>query len=328
MVSTASNSEAGGAMNSARRDDGIRRMKSLRRHVVPSLTGFLGIWILFQGVDSSVRAYVLSRDGIELRTVAEKDLSSAVEITFLGNCGFFISAGSTHILFDAVHRQADYPQYSTPEDAFRKMLNKEAPFERIELMLISHDHPDHITSEMAFQVISRHPEMVLVANDRALSGIRQKNPGEYEKALGQIVSITPGPASLATATAKGLTFKVFTQMHDPHTKELVSAYLLDLNGIRILLHADSDLDQNAADLARLGLDKEGIDLWFFTDRPHDALEKVMRTIIKPKSYVIMHNPINDARKYEATVKVYPHAIGFIGPMEKKIFIKPKEDALR
>lgn len=303
-------------------------MTRLRRHLVPGLAGLLGIWMFLLGADPSVRAYVLSRDGIELREVEEKDLASAVEITFLGNCGFFISAGSTHILFDAVHRQADYPQYSTPEDAFRKMLDKGAPFERIDLVLVSHDHADHITSEMAFQVLSRHPEAVLVANERALSGLRQKSPGVYEKALGQIVSVTPEPASLATASVKGVTFKVFTQIHDPHTKELVSAYLLDLNGIRILLHADSDLDQNAADLARLGLDKEGLDLWFFTDRPHDALDRVMRTIIKPKSYVIMHNPINDGRKYEATVKVYPRAIGFIGPMEKKIFIKDKEETPR
>ena len=303
-------------------------MTRLRRHLAPSLTGLLGLSVLLPGADSSVQAYVLSRDGIEWRTVAEKDLASAVEVTFLGNCGFFISAGSFHILFDAVHRQADYPQYSTPEDAFRKMLNKDAPFERIELMLVSHDHPDHITSEMAFQVLSRHPETVLVANDRALSGIKQKSPGEYEKALGRIVSLTPEPASLATASVQGLTFKVFTQTHDPQTRELVSAYLLDLNGVRILLHADSDLDQNAADLARLGLDKEGIDLWFFTDLPHDVLDRVMRTIIKPKSYVIMHNPINDARKYEATVKVYSHTIGFTGPMEKKIFIKHREDTPR
>jgi glyoxylase-like metal-dependent hydrolase (beta-lactamase superfamily II) len=178
--------------------------------------------MFLQGADSSIRAYVLGGDRIELRAVSEKDLASVVEVTFLGNCGFFITAGSTRILFDAVHRQTAYPQYSTPEDAFRKMLNREAPFERIDLMLVSHDHPDHITADMAFQVLSNHPETVLVVNDRALTGIRERVPD-----------------------------------------------------------------------------------------------------VKPKAYVIMHNPVNDVRKYEATVKVYPYTIGFISPMEKKLFLKER-----
>jgi L-ascorbate metabolism protein UlaG (beta-lactamase superfamily) len=303
-------------------------MTGIPCRLVRGLIGVLSVWMLVPGGHPSIRAYVVGRDKIELREVSEKDLASAVEITFLGNCGFLISAGSTHILFDAVHRQADYPQYSTSDDAFRKMLDKEAPFERIDLMLVSHDHPDHVTADMAFQVLSHHPETTLVANDRALSGIRERNAAAYEKAADRIVSVTPEPASLKAVSVQGLSFKVFTQIHDPHTEELVSAYLLDLNGIRILLHADSDLDRNAADLAKLGLEDENVDLWFFTDRPHAALDKVMTTIIKPKSYVIMHNPISDARKYEATVKVYPHAIGFIAPMEKKIFIKKEEETSR
>jgi L-ascorbate metabolism protein UlaG (beta-lactamase superfamily) len=102
------------------------------------------------------------------------------------------------------------------------MLNREAPFERIDLMLVSHDHPDHITADMAFQVLSNHPETVLVVNDRALTGIRERVPD-----------------------------------------------------------------------------------------------------VKPKAYVIMHNPVNDVRKYEATVKVYPYTIGFISPMEKKLFLKER-----
>ena len=293
------------------------------RRLIRSLIGFLSVWMFLQGADSSIRAYVLGGDRIELRAVSEKDLASVVEVTFLGNCGFFITAGSTRILFDAVHRQTAYPQYSTPEDAFRKMLNREAPFERIDLMLVSHDHPDHITADMAFQVLSNHPETVLVVNDRALTGIRERVPEDYEKMKNRVLSITPKPGLMETASVRGLTFKVFTQIHDPHTKEQVSAFLLDLNGIRILLHADSDLDQNAADLAKLGLEDEDIDLWFFTDRPHAALDKVMTTIVKPKAYVIMHNPVNDVRKYEATVKVYPYTIGFISPMEKKLFLKER-----
>jgi len=192
------------------------------RRLIRSLIGFLSVWMFLQGADSSIRAYVLGGDRIELRAVSEKDLASVVEVTFLGNCGFFITAGSTRILFDAVHRQTAYPQYSTPEDAFRKMLNREAPFERIDLMLVSHDHPDHITADMAFQVLSNHPETVLVVNDRALTGIRERVPD-----------------------------------------------------------------------------------------------------VKPKAYVIMHNPVNDVRKYEATVKVYPYTIGFISPMEKKLFLKER-----
>jgi hypothetical protein len=34
--------------------------------------------------------------------------------------------------------------------------------------------------------------------------------------------------------------------------------------------------------------------------------------------------LENGRKHEATVKVYPRTVGFVGPMEKKIFVKQEE----
>ena len=282
---------------------------------------FHGVLAAQNSTGSVPKAYFVSADGIEYREVTARDLESAVEISFLGNCGFFISGGGRNILFDAPQRQSNYPNSATPEDAFQKMIERTKPFERIDLMLFSHDHPDHITSDMAFRVLMSHQETTMIANDMALSKIRKRNPAEYEKTKSRIVHAVPAFGELKTLSAGGLTFEVFGQIHDDRTKEAVTAYLLELGGLKILLHADTTFDQNLESLQQLDLENKGIDLWFFTDRPHATLDKVMKTMIKPKAYVIMHNPINDARKYEATVKVYPNAIGFVGSMEKKVFIK-------
>lgn len=214
-------------------------MKRTIRIVAWGILLGLGAWAAQRDAALPARAYFVSGAGIELKEATAGDLESAVKISFLGNCGFFISGDGRNILFDAPQRQANYPNSATPEDAFQKMIGRTEPFEKIDLMLVSHDHPDHITSDMAFRVLQNHPETTMVANNMAPSKIRERNPVEYERTKDRIVD----------ATAE------FGEM------------------------------------------------------------------IRPKAYVIMHNAINDARKYEATIKVYPNAIGFVGPMETKIFIK-------
>ena len=93
--------------------------------------------------------------------------------------------------------------------------------------------------------------------------------------------------------------------------------------LRRLVRISDVLVENfrTGDLAKLGLENEHIDLWFFTDRPHDTLNNVMTTMIKPRAYVIMHNAVGNDTKLKKTVEVYPDAIGFVGSSEKKIFIK-------
>ena len=72
---------------------------------------------------------------------AEGDLAP-VEITFIDNAGFLIAAGVTKVLIDALYEGNAYIS-SPPDMILQQAIEGDPPFDGVDLLLITHDHPDH-----------------------------------------------------------------------------------------------------------------------------------------------------------------------------------------
>ena len=86
-----------------------------------------------------------------------------LEVTYLGNEGFFVRSGSQAILFDALFG-AGLPDYDrVPATAAHKIETGESPFTNINALLISHIHPDHFELPSTLRFLKSHPASVVVA---------------------------------------------------------------------------------------------------------------------------------------------------------------------
>jgi len=160
-------------------------------------------------------AYVFDETDYEYKEITTRDLKSAVRIYFLGGCGYFISGGGKNILIDALYKHP-HPKFlnvRTPEDAYKKMLNGEPPFQKIDLLLASHYHPDHFTTDRGFPVLQKHPETKMIANQYTLSLAMKDDPESYEKVKNQIHPLNLQWGEIRKISVNGCSIKMYIVKH-------------------------------------------------------------------------------------------------------------------
>ncbi len=282
------------------------------------------------GVDQ-LKAYVFTDKTYEYRAVTTRDLESAVRIRFLGNCGYLISGDGKRILVDALYKHPN-PQYAhvrTPDDAFRKMLDSEPPFQKINILLVSHYHDDHFTPDMAFPFLIKHPETRMIANEHTLSLAEEKDPENYAKIKHQTVGHTPEWGEVRTVSVNGCLIKLYLVKHTTgaHLKRefIVTQFLIELGGLKMLHMGDMYIPPNMEYFRKFGLEKENIDIVFHQNWNHDSGKILMNNFIKPKFFIAMHNNLHtEGQYYRSIVEAFPNTTIFTEPLEEKIFIRAKK----
>jgi len=279
-------------------------------------------------VKGQEKAYVFSGDSYEYKEISSSKIKSAVQIYFLGGCGYLISGGGKNILIDALYKHP-HPKYAmvrTPDEAYKKMLNLEHPFQKIDLLLVSHPHSDHFTTNMAFPFLLRHKETRMIANEYTISVVKENDPENYEQVKNQIRSHTPDWGKVKEITENGCKIKLYLVKHTTDVSQnkafIVTQFLLEIAGLRILHMGDMYLPPNMEYFDHFGFENENIDIVFCDNWNYEEGKILMNEYIKPKLFIAMHNRINEeGRYYQSILKSFPNTIIFTGPMEKKIFLK-------
>jgi len=100
----------------------------------------------------------------------ETDISQSSEryAHYLGNAGVMISDGETKLLFDPLFEQNFHIYQKVPASLQAKMLSGEAPYDGVDVLLISHAHGDHFSADMILAYMSANPLVKLVAPKQAV----------------------------------------------------------------------------------------------------------------------------------------------------------------
>ncbi|MFC2119240.1 MBL fold metallo-hydrolase [Bacteroidota bacterium] len=278
----------------------------------------------------NTEAYIFNDKSYEIKDIQTKELESSVKIYFLGNCGYLISGGGKNIIIDAPHYNQRFPDNSTPQDVYEKMLNKEEPFRKIDLLLVSHAHHDHFSAEMGFELLLKHPEAKMIANEHTISLEKERQPEAYEKIKHQIISKTPEWGDIEEVNVNGCSIKLYLVKHVPgsdlNREFIVTQFLIETEGLNMLHMGDMYIPPNMEYFEKFGLEKLNIDIAFFDNWNYNDGKVLMEEYIKPKFFVMMHNKYKEVGKYfNSLIKIYPNTTIFLEAMESKIFLKTKNN---
>jgi len=138
--------------------------------------------------------------------------------------------------------------------------------------------------------------------------------------------ITEIPLEIGSSIEKkvsGIPLKVFRIKHlgDASGDKRNLAYLVNLNGVKILHIGDGTIKYNFDYFEKFRLEKENIDILFlrFFETDEDTL-RFVKDIIKPKYIIAMHIPTHRvAEESQNFSKVYANGIVFKEAMENKTF---------
>lgn len=241
-----------------------------------------------------------------------------VEITYIANEGVLLSGGGKQVLIDGLHREYERDYAFLPPAERDKIENAKPPFDRIDLILVSHRHLDHFHPESVGLHLQHNPNTQLVSSQQIVDEI-EKNFKDYQAIKARMTAATPPWKERVAMKVAGIEFEILRLRHGTGRHAMIQnlGHIVKLGGKK-LLHV-GDADTAVENFEKFNLDEEQIDvaflpLWFLTESQGQTL---VRDHIKPKHIIAVHvSPDESERTITRVKQAFPGAITFKTMLEK------------
>ena len=194
---------------------------------------------------------------IQVISAETKDIrgdKKRVEITYVGNAGFLINIGDKKILIDALFKGFK-GNYILPQKVQDKLTLAQAPFDDVDLILVTHAHGDHVNPDMVRQHLQNNPKAIFVSTQQmvnALNGFTDR-----------CIAFNPTKEKSESKVINDISIETFYLPHGPDSKIINIGFLVSVNGITFFQSGDADFEQFTFDQFRsLRLPERKIDLLF------------------------------------------------------------------
>ena len=246
---------------------------------------------------------------------------ATVEITYIANEGVLISAGDKQVLIDGLHREYERAYAFLPSPQREQIETAKAPYDAIDLILVSHQHLDHFHPESVGLHLQHNSKAMLVSSQQVVDEV-EKNFKNYEAIKARMTGATPPAKERVAMKVAGIDFEILRLSHGTgrHASIQNLGHIVKLGGKK-LLHV-GDAETTVENFEKFNLDAEGIDVafipfWFLLGSDGQT---IVREHIKPKHIIAVHISPLDGEQIAGQIKgIFPNAIAFTKLLEKRSF---------
>jgi L-ascorbate metabolism protein UlaG (beta-lactamase superfamily) len=208
----------------------------------------------------------------------------------LANAGALVACGGKAVLIDALFDKPN-PEYRAPaNDVLEKMRLGEPPFDGVDLVLVTHNHPDHFDPALAVRYLEARPEATLVIPADAVAAM-QTQSANWEKVAPRIVALDLKLGQKATMTIQGIPLTAFRTLHGRNETPMNLMYLFEVGG-RLVFH-EGDSNASPKEWWCFGLGGAPIDLalvhYWMPLVPDQA--GFLREVLAPAHIALTHLPV-------------------------------------
>ena len=253
-----------------------------------------------------------------------QSIEHKIDVTYIANAGFLIESSGKKILIDALFNNG-WDTYLIPSDSIvSKIINQQAPFNEVNLMLITHNHADHFNDSMVVAYLNSNSKNILIAPPLVANAIL-KNP-YFKKNENQIVELDKINREKNDTTITGIRIRSYFILHDSRPQIEHVGYLIDIGDIKVFHSGDSN-GSDSVEFKKLKLQKEQIDLAllnFYGFWNTKDVRLFTEKYILPKRISLLHIPPKEIESVMDSVKLIRDFINitiFESSMDKKSFIK-------
>lgn len=217
-----------------------------------------------------------------------------LHITSLGNEGFFIEAGSSTVIVDGLYRGLG--GYVKPSEQQRRARERaEPPFDKVDLVLVTHNHPDYFDAAVVASHLEANTDAVLITTPMAVDLLREE--GERFRSISERVhEVYPPEGESEYLEAGEIEIEVLNLHHGRNRSLQVEnlGFVVEMNGVSFLHLGDTlatPEELSGLDLAQKGIDLAFVPYWHLLDAK-TAGDYV--DVIGASKFVAMHMPAADA----------------------------------
>jgi len=222
------------------------------------------------------------------------------QITYIANEGVFIECQGKKVFIDALHKSHNKLYQFTRNPFPYNIIRGIAPFDGIDLFMVTHLHGDHFNPTFTIDFLENHAETIMIAPEQVIDTM-----GIVEHLTAQIYPLKGTDKGLMYEM-DGIKIHAIPLIHSyPKKNHWIEnmAYLLDFDGLTILHTGDAEfLPENLNRIQKAigkGVDYVLLPDWFFADK---ATIAQVHKKIKAKKYLAMHVMVTEPGTYERRLK--------------------------
>ncbi len=241
----------------------------------------------------------------EAVTPRESTQRAPLTLRYLANEGFLLSAGESDVLIDAFVSMPYAGYAALPKAVYADLIARRAPFDDIELALVSHAHGDHFQPRPAEEFLSTAEETWLISSPQVLAEL-----GDNPTIAPRTRALLPEPGQTSAVHHEGIDVEMWRLQHaGNHDKIQNLGHLIELEGHTILHIGDAAMD--AEMFAPYASGDEPFDLalvpyWYWSSSAGRAL---LAGPLRAHRTIAVHIPPRDLREFVDTMKLDYPAVG-------------------
>ena len=269
---------------------------------------------------------------VAVPTLWSQKASRTCEVTYVANEGFLLETARHKVLVDALFGGVKGNWCDQPSDSIAHlMLSGKAPFDAIDVVLVTHAHVDHFNAAMTVKFLTNNSKSLLICPNQANEAL--KGNADYGKVSARVRFLKGAIPFDTTLTVGDMTIRAVRLNHgvymetdsvtgkpyNRHSGVENFGYFVDMDGFT-LSHVgdDSPTDKDLYRLYQLG--KREIDAAFFNRTFMRAEgQQLMDEEINAKNFILMHIEQESLEYFKSVVAHAPKMVVFTAPMQRKVF---------
>jgi len=246
---------------------------------------------------------------------------TAVGVRYIANEGVLISTRDKRVLIDGLHRKYDDAYSYLPDTEREKIETAKPPFEKIDLILVSHYHGDHFHPESVGRYLQSDPKAILATSEQVAAEVAAKFRS-FTGVKDRIIPITYSFKDRVIKNVAGIDVEFLSVGHGSGRHAAIQnlGHVFSLGGKKFLHLGDAMPTVETFD--HFDLEKQSIDIaflpfWFLTSADGRT---IIREHIKPKHIIAVHVGPTEAEAVRQQIKnEFPTADIFGTLLENRVF---------
>jgi L-ascorbate metabolism protein UlaG (beta-lactamase superfamily) len=291
---------------------------------------------LSQPPSRTVRGALITLLGL---LAAATTFAQGLDVTYIGNAGFLVSAGEQRVLVDGLYRQGAKGYVKIPAEELEKLEQAKVPYDGIDLVLVTHHHADHFDPQSVARHLANNPEALFVSTPQAVD-LLESAVGNFEVLAPRVRAELPAEGESVTVDLPGIKVRALNLHHGrdrtPPVEHLV--FVVEIGGQRFAHFGDTQV--KTEELAIHKLERQQIDLAFvgYWELQRGGRRRLFHENVDPARVVATHVPspdappsfFGDAATLEAALeqirRAMPDVVIFEKQFETKRILPPEKDS--
>ena len=296
---------------------------SFKRFSVLVLAQIMIFSILYSSCNSTSSSAVDDPAAKIKKSVAAEDTVEKLEVYYVANAGVLLVWKDKKLLIDAIHQPYSSYYRPTPDSLLNKMMEGRAPFDDIDVLLISHVHGDHFHAKTVASFLAANPMTQLVGAPQMRDSLAAIS-NDFSLLQDRIHTFSYQSGQSHFLEISGIKLTLYDLIHGHDRNKWVEnlASIVELGAHRILHVGDPDL--SVAPFDAFHFEEQNVTLgllpdWLLTSK---TAKQLVDSRIAPQEIIAVHvSPQWEKDSREKMNVYFPEATLFTQPMESRFFIK-------